>query len=166
MQHAQSLAQVAHLMQPMMQQQPGVAGAVASLLMTLNTSKLLWGATAIVFNLGSRFLITDITPAQQRIFQHPVYKRIVIFCMLFAATRDVLMAAALAGVLIVVLEGLLNETSRFCIIPGARPTLRPPSLLAPSIPAPVIRATVQEVAAAVQSVGDRTGGNLIPLRTS
>jgi hypothetical protein len=124
--------------------QPSMSG-LAWFVMNINTSKLIWGITSVMFNLGSRFLITDITPAQQRILQHPVYKRIVVFCMMFAATRDVILAAILAGVIIVLLEGLLNESSRFCIIPGVRPSSHPASMTAPAVPSAIMRSVVQGV---------------------
>jgi hypothetical protein len=85
----------------------------------LNNSKLMWGLCAILLNFGSRFLVMDVTPAQQALFQHPLFKRVVIVCMFFMVTRDVLLSVALGAVAIVVLESLLNEKSRFCLLPAA-----------------------------------------------
>jgi hypothetical protein len=120
-------------------------------LLSVNSSKLLWGLTSVMLNLGSRFLITDVTPAQQRIFQHPVYKRLVVFCMMFAATRDVLLSVTLSCIVIVLLEGLLNEGSRFCVLPGARPAARPTT--ASPLPYPVVRSMVRGVVGATHHGG-------------
>ena len=39
------------------------SGAAGGLLAALNASKLAWGVSSMAFNLGSRFLIGDLTPA-------------------------------------------------------------------------------------------------------
>ncbi len=93
---------------------------IGLLLAHINASKLLAGVTSMAFNFGSRALIGELTPAQQRLFQHPVVKRVVVFCMYFIATRDFTTSIALGLATIVALEFLLNEGSRFCVIPGAR----------------------------------------------
>ncbi len=91
---------------------------VASLLGLVNNSKLSWGLASIMINLGSRFLIGSMTPLQQTVFSHPVFKRVVLFCIVFMATRDVLLSCALATALILLLECLLHEESPYCVVPG------------------------------------------------
>jgi len=85
----------------------------------INGAKLTWGGAAIVASLGSRFIIGDLTPAQQAVLRHPVFKRCAIFCMLFLPTRDVLLAAALTVVVCIVLEHFCNENSEWCMIPAS-----------------------------------------------
>jgi hypothetical protein len=102
--------------------------SVLGLLTNVNASKLLLGVAALTFNFGSRFVLTDLTPAQLQMIQHPFVKRAIVFCMYFVTTRDVLLSATLALLTIVALEAFLNEGSRFCIMPGARCTAAPPSL--------------------------------------
>lgn len=98
------------------------------LLNRLNASKVVLGMSALTFNFGSRFVLADLTPAQQSLMQHPIVKRVIIFCMYFVTTRDVLMSITLALVTIVALEVLLNEGSKFCIMPGSRCTKGAPEL--------------------------------------
>jgi hypothetical protein len=89
------------------------------MLSLINGAKLTWGGAAIVASLGSRFIIGDLTPAQQTVLRHPVFKRAAIFCMLFLPTRDVLLAAALTVVVCAALEHLCNEHSEWCVLPRA-----------------------------------------------
>ena len=82
-----------------------------------NGSRVAWGLAAIVASLGSRFVITETTPAQQAILRHPLTKRAVIFCMFFLPTRDALLSVCLTVVAVAVLETLLNERSPYTLLP-------------------------------------------------
>jgi hypothetical protein len=84
---------------------------------SLSGSKLMWGVAAIVANMGSRFIIGELTPAQQGVLRNPAFKRVALFCMIFMPTRDVLLSVALTVVVSALLEGLLNEGSRYCVLP-------------------------------------------------
>lgn len=133
--------------------QPAAVGGASMLLMQLNASKLMWGLAAVVVNIGSRFVVGDLTPLQQRVFSNPLFKRLAIFCMCFMATRDVLVSICLALAVLLVLELLLHEKSRFCLAPGAgcasgkaapeqhqhHQDNPAPALLAPRAPAMVFR---------------------------
>ena len=105
----------------------------------LNTSKLLLALTSITLNLGSRFLIGELTPAQSNILRHPIAKRIVIFCMFFMVTRDVRVALPMCVVTVICLEALFNERSRFCVIPQSRGSNSPLPVLPGPMPAPVVK---------------------------
>jgi hypothetical protein len=95
-------------------------GFVTMFLANLNASKILAGVASMTFNFGSRALIGEMTPRQQHIFQHPVVKRLVVLCMYFFMTRDIIVSVALSLITILGLEVLFNETSRFCVLPGTR----------------------------------------------
>jgi len=88
-------------------------GALAA----VNGSKLTWGAAAIVASLGSRFVIGDLTAAQQTVLRHPLFKRAALFCMMFLPTRDILLAVCLTVVVSVLLEHVMNEQSAWCMLP-------------------------------------------------
>jgi hypothetical protein len=84
---------------------------------SLSGSKLVWGTAAIVASLGSRFIIGELTPAQQGVLKSVAFKRAALFAMLFLPTRDLLLSAALTVVVSVLLESLFNETSSYCVLP-------------------------------------------------
>jgi hypothetical protein len=114
---------------------------VAWLLTNINASKILLGVAALAFNFGSRFLMADMTPVQQRMMQHPMFKRAIVFCMFFITTRDFLLSTTLALVTIVAMEAFLNEGSKFCIMPGAMCTVSklPAFANMPALPSAVVR---------------------------
>ena len=69
-------------------------------------------------NVGSRFVMQDISQMQERALASPVAKRIVLFCMVFVATRDIIMSLIITFVLVFLMQHLLNENSPFCIVPS------------------------------------------------
>ena len=91
--------------------------AAAASLAAINGSKLTWGIAAIVASLGSRFIIGDLTMAQQTVLRHPMFKRAALFCMLFLPTRDILLSVCLTVVASILLEHLMNEQSGWCLLP-------------------------------------------------
>ena len=103
---------------------------IAALNASISGSKLVWGVAALLANVGSRFIIGELTPAQQGVLKSPIVKRIVLFCMLFIPTRDVLLSVCLTVVASALLEFLLNEESKYCVLPdclrrgeGGRPSM-------------------------------------------
>jgi len=91
--------------------------ALAMLNAQLSGSKLVWGAAAITASMGSRFIVGDITPAQQGVLRSPLVRRVVVFCMIFLPTRDILLSICMTVVFFALMDGLLNEHSRYCLLP-------------------------------------------------
>ncbi len=85
----------------------------------ISSTKALWGIAAIVTALGSRHVISDLTDRQTELLSSPLVKRFIIFCVIFSATRDVLVAAMVATAVVLVLEYLTNEASQLCLLPRA-----------------------------------------------
>lgn len=94
----------------------------------LNNNKVLWAVTMLIFNVGSRFVLTDITIEHEWILTHAVFKRLVVFCMFFVATRDIVLSVILTIAFIVLFNYLLHEQSSLCIIPGSRRCARSRSI--------------------------------------
>lgn len=86
----------------------------------LNNNKVLWAVTMLIFNIGSRFVLTDIAVAHEWVLTHAAFKRLVVFCMFFVATRDVVLSVILTLGFIVLFNYLLHEHSSLCIIPGSK----------------------------------------------
>ena len=83
----------------------------------LGGSKLFWGIATIVASIGSRFVVGELTPLQSSFLRHPAFKRAALFCIIFMPTRDILVSASLTVVASVILECILNEGSKFCLLP-------------------------------------------------
>ena len=52
------------------------------------TNKYFIGIFMIIINIGSRFIIEELTPDQRKYINNKVIRRIFIFCVFFMATKD------------------------------------------------------------------------------
>ena len=83
----------------------------------LANNPIFLGLCSLVVNMGSRFIISDLTPTQEYILKLPVVKAFIMFCMCFLITRDIRTSFVLMCGFFLVLYALLNERSQFNIIP-------------------------------------------------
>jgi hypothetical protein len=90
---------------------------IAQLIANVSANKITWGVASLIVSMGSRFVMGDLTPKQQELFHNPVVKRVVIFCILYMPTRDILLAACLTVVACTLMEHVLNEESPYCALP-------------------------------------------------
>lgn len=84
-----------------------------------DTNKFLVALTMIIVNLGSRYVITDMTPLHEMILSHTLFKRLVIFCMFFLVTRDVIVSLCMTAAFLLVFNVLLHEDSKYCVVPAS-----------------------------------------------
>lgn len=84
----------------------------------LNENKIMSGLTILILNLGSRYISGDLTKVQELLFTNNYFKKIILLSMFFVATRDILMSLLLTISYVVFIDFLLNETSKFCILPS------------------------------------------------
>lgn len=83
----------------------------------LNNNRMFWGITMLLLNLGSRFVVADLGKIHETILANEYFKKLILFSMFFVATRDILAAFVLTILYIIVIDGLLHEKRKFCIIP-------------------------------------------------
>ena len=83
----------------------------------LAANKLFVGFAILIMNIGSRFVIMDVGKTHEKLLNNELVKKLVVFCMFFVATRDIMTAIILTFAFIILLEGLLNEKSRFSVLP-------------------------------------------------
>ena len=86
-----------------------------SLLTSFNTNPYFIGIMMLLMNLGGRFLAMEVTKGQEKFFQDPWVRRLLIIIVIFIATRNLFVAFWLGLAVILVLSILLNETSPFYI---------------------------------------------------
>lgn len=84
----------------------------------LSTNSLFIGFCSLMVNLGSRYIIGDITKTQEYLLKHPIVKCIILFCMIFLVTRDVRTSIVIICAFYLTTYALLNEKSQFSIIPN------------------------------------------------
>jgi hypothetical protein len=81
----------------------------------INTSPYFIGLMMLLLNLGGRFLALEISKDQEKFLSQPYIRRFFLFAVLFVATRNVIIAACLAIVVILLLGYLFNENSELCL---------------------------------------------------
>lgn len=81
----------------------------------INTNPYFIGIMMLLLNLGGRFLSLEISKDQEKFLSQPVVRRFFLFAVLFVATRNILVAAGLAFLVILVLGYLFNENSSLCL---------------------------------------------------
>ena len=82
----------------------------------LNTNKYFTGIMMIILNLGSRFLVMELSETQSQMLSNKIIRRFVVFTVVFIATRDIFVSLILTGVFIILVSGLFNENSKYCIV--------------------------------------------------
>jgi hypothetical protein len=84
--------------------------------------KLLTGLLMIAMNLGTRHVVSELTPMQDRAMGSLVARRFVLFAIFYVAVRDVLCALSLTCLFTLCVGTLFNERSRFCLFAGPTAT--------------------------------------------
>ncbi len=82
----------------------------------LSSSKYVAGISMLLLNLGSRFLVMEISENQQQLFNNIIFRRLIIFTVFFVATKDIFVSMILTAVFIILVTGLFNENSKYCIL--------------------------------------------------
>jgi hypothetical protein len=86
-----------------------------ALMATVNTNPYFIGMMMLLLNLGGRFLSLEISKEQEKFLSQPMVRRFFLFAVLFVATRNVVIAAGLAIIVILLLGYLFNENSDLCL---------------------------------------------------
>lgn len=82
-----------------------------------NNSRIVWGITMVMLNIGSRYIIADLGKFHETLLMNEYVKKIILFCMFFVATRDFVVTFVLTIAYMLLVDGLLHEKRRFCILP-------------------------------------------------
>ena len=82
----------------------------------LNNNKYFTGIMMIILNLGSRFIIMELSESQEQLLSNKIIRRFVIFTVVFIATRDIYVSLIITSVFIILVSGLFNENSKYCIV--------------------------------------------------
>jgi hypothetical protein len=84
-------------------------------LQIFNTNPYFIGLMMLVLNLGGRFISLEVTKKQEQFLQHPWIRRILIFTVLFVATRNIWVAFWTTVTAVLFLGYLFNENSSLCL---------------------------------------------------
>lgn len=100
---------------PAVAQQLAVVNPLDVLMTSINTNPYFIGVMMLLLNLGGRFLSLEISKEQEKFLSQPIVRRFFLFAVLFVATRNIVIAAALAFIVIIILGYLFNENSSLCL---------------------------------------------------
>lgn len=84
---------------------------------SINSSKIFWGMSMLMLNFGARYVVADLGKTHEIILSHEITKKLIVLSLFFVATRDILMSFILTVAYIVVIDGILHEKRRFCLVP-------------------------------------------------
>jgi hypothetical protein len=84
----------------------------------LNTSKLFAGILMILMNVGSKYVDIGLSKSQEHALKAGLGREIVIFCVVFLGTRDLILSIIMTSAFIILSDHIFNENSKFCVIPG------------------------------------------------
>tara|TARA_B100001123_G_C15019131_1_gene910773 strand:- start:129 stop:515 length:387 start_codon:yes stop_codon:yes gene_type:complete len=82
----------------------------------LNSSKYFAGLMILFLNLSSRYLALELSETQEQLLSNKVIRRFIIFTVVFVSTRDIWVSFIITAVFIVLVSGLFNENSNYCIM--------------------------------------------------
>lgn len=86
-------------------------------LYALNNSKFFAGIIMLIMNIGSKYITLELSKSQEDYIKYTLGRQILVFAILWMGTRDIVVALILTCVFIVFADYLLNDNSKYCIIP-------------------------------------------------
>jgi hypothetical protein len=94
-----------------------IVSSIKKATMSLNNSKFFAGIVMLLLNVGARHMTINLSKTQEDFLRYNVAKELVIFAMAWVGTRDLVTSLLVTSAFVVLADYLLNEDSRFCIIP-------------------------------------------------
>ena len=75
----------------------------------ISNNKYFLGIMMIIVNIGSRFIIEEITPKQKEYINSKLFRRIVIFAIFYVATREIVTSILLTLVFVLFISELFID---------------------------------------------------------
>ena len=91
--------------------------SVRNLFSPMNDNKLMVGIIMIFLNIGSKYIDFGFSKTQEQALRNGLAKEMLIFAIVFAGTRDIVIAILMTASFVALSDYVFNENSRFCIIP-------------------------------------------------
>ena len=90
----------------------------------LNTSKYFAGIMMLTLNLGSKYITLELSKTQETYLKYTIGRQVLLFSILWMGTRDIVISLVLTAVFVILGNYLLNENSKFSILPKKMDTLK------------------------------------------
>ena len=95
----------------------GIFSSFLENIYSLNSSKFFTGLIMLTVNIGSKYVTLGLSKTQEDYIRYTVGRQILVFAILWMGTRDIIVALILMCVFILFADYLLNDNSKFCVIP-------------------------------------------------
>lgn len=89
---------------------------IRNLFSPLNDNKLMIGIIMIFLNIGSKYVDFGFSKTQEQALRNGLAREMLIFAIVFAGTRDIVIAVIMTASFVALSDYIFNENSRFCII--------------------------------------------------
>ena len=95
---------------------PSMTDSMLLSIQDINMNPYLLGFAYILLNLGGRFMVLSVTPAQEAFLQNIVFRPLLLYAIMFIGTRNLVVAFWLTMVVLITLHYLLNENSDWYLL--------------------------------------------------
>ena len=92
-----------------------------NIIYNLNNSKFFVGILMILMNLGSKYISLELSESQDEFFSNIIIRRIMIFIVVFIATKDIIVSIIITACFVILVSGLFNQNSKYCLIKNNSP---------------------------------------------
>ena len=92
-----------------------------NIIYNLNNSKFFAGILMILMNLGSKYISLELSESQDEFFSNIIIRRIMIFTVVFIATKDIIVSIIITACFVILVSGLFNQNSKYCLIKNNSP---------------------------------------------
>ena len=92
-------------------------GFVNNTVGSLNTSKVFAGVMIITLNIASKFITFKFSQSMESFLKYTFSRNILVFAICYVGSRDIYVSLILTLFFMLLMDVLLNEDSRFCILP-------------------------------------------------
>ena len=82
----------------------------------INMNPYVLGVAYILLNLGGRFMVLSVSPAQEAFLQNIVFRPLLLFAIMFIGTRNMVVAFWMTLAVLVSLHYLFNENSSWYLL--------------------------------------------------
>jgi hypothetical protein len=101
---------------PSVSQTGGFADSLLFSIHEVNMNPYVLGFAYILLNLGGRFMVLSVSPAQEAFLQNIVFRPLLLFAIMFIGTRNLVVAFWMTLVVLVALHYLFNENSSWYLL--------------------------------------------------
>jgi len=91
-----------------------------NLVTSLNSNKFFAALMMIVFNIGSKYIVLDLSENQEVLLKNAIFRKFTLFCIFFIGCRDVKTSFVMTILFTIFTKTFLNQESMLYLFPYIR----------------------------------------------